>query len=351
MRDIFTQMTEGVYGLAFDIWSDTRDKAVGDTVTSLTKPWETIEESIKVPLVGDEEGNLPYIKYNPTEKLMVEVGDWVGNRQASQDFYDQWTSPPGGEHGSVTTPKPADVRREEAAQVAQDAEQKRLLDEISAMYEEGDATPLDREIAAISGEQWNRYIESYVPFENKAIADVTDTRRFTPQVQGTINANIMQKASTTGDFARAYGGGKGKAGAIDAVGGGSLAVAAARGAVEGVSGLAAEEAAMTQNVVELGRGGADFAVSSLGQAAGIATTQAISDWNYQFGIEKLDAASSMFGAEMTAGQQIRNNEYMASLISSFGGIATKYSMGGYDPGGGGQMVDLSGEPEYYNYGR
>lgn len=345
MRDIFTQITEGDYGVASDIFSDVRDTVIKDTETAITDPLQSFEDSIKKPLVGDEEGNLPFIEYNPTESLMVEVGDWVGSRQASQDFYDQWTSPPGGEHGAITTPKPSDVRREEAAQIARDAEQKRLLDEISAMYDEGDATPLDREIAQISGEQWNRYVEKYIPFENRAIADVTDTRRYTPQVQGTINANIMQKASTTGDFARAYGGGRGKAGAIDAVGGGSLAVASARGAVAGVSGLAAEEAAMTQNIVELGRGGADFAVSSLGQAAGIATKQAISDWNYQFGIEKLDAESGMFGAGMTAGQEIRNNEYMASLIGSFGGIATSMVSGGYDPYAG-IISAVPGEPTF-----
>ncbi|MDF1551927.1 MAG: hypothetical protein P1P84_02640 [Deferrisomatales bacterium] len=177
-------------------------------------------------------------------------------------------------------------------------------------------TELEKQTTAIAGEQWNRYATVFRPFEDKVMADVANNDRYATQVQGAINANIMQKQAGTGTVAQAYGN---RAGAItdaSAMGAEGVAQTAARGSVEGTNALAAEGSAMMQNVVELGRGGADFAVSGLGQAASLATQQTISDWGFQFGLDKLDVQQQMNNSELNSAQYIQNQNYLTSLFAS-----------------------------------
>ena len=102
------------------------------------------------------------------------------------------------------------------------------------------------------------------------------------------------------DFARAYGRKTSAAADVDRSGAGRASYALGRGAIQGANALATEEAAMTQNIVELGRGTANFATSALGDAARLASQQAISDWKYQFAQDKLDADARNFYGDIAA---------------------------------------------------
>lgn len=190
------------------------------------------------------------------------------------------------------------------------------LDAAAAAYDH-EMTPLEREMAVISGEQYNRWFDVFKPFEEKVMEDVRTTGRYLPQIQGAINANLMQKMSGRGEYAKRYGGQASRAGEVMPQG----AIALARGQIAGEEALAAEGVAMKQNIVELGRGGADFATSALGTAAGISTRDAISDWNYQFGLERLDTLQRAGEYEMASTERAMTDQYLSSLFASGAGLA------------------------------
>ena len=181
-------------------------------------------------------------------------------------------------------------------------------------------TELEKQTTVIAGKQWDRYVTTFKPFEEKVMADVDDNKRYNTQVQGAINANIMQKQTSLGDFAGATGKRSGAISDATAVGTEALAQTGARASVEGSNALVAEGNAMMQNIVDLGRGNADFTVSSLGQAASLATQQSISDWNYKFGMEKLDTLKQMDDSSLDSAQYIANQNYLTSLFSSTTGV-------------------------------
>lgn len=183
-------------------------------------------------------------------------------------------------------------------------------------YTYEDMTPLDRAIANISKDQWNRYVDKFIPFENRAMMDVKRTGLRTPMVQGAIRANLMQQQTPIGEWARLYGKRGGAAGSPTASGAAAIAETAARGGVAGEQAIATNRAAATQNVVEMGRGGADMAISGLGQAAGLATQQTISDWGYQNDQQRLDTNQAMFDASLSANNTIASRKYLSGLFQS-----------------------------------
>jgi hypothetical protein len=208
------------------------------------------------------------------------------------------------------------------------AEQKRLTDQQAY----NDMTPMDREVAKISAEQWNRYVEKFRPLENRVIWDVGNNERFAPVVQGAINANIQQKGGSWGE--RVASGGA-TSGALLGTGGAiKLSRSLAKGGVLGQQDLEREKGMMTQNLVTMGRGGGDIAASGLGTAARTATQTAISDWQYDQGLSDLDTRQRMNDSAISTARYVSSMGALSDLMSTGTGAAMWAANGGIKGWGG-----------------
>lgn len=176
-----------------------------------------------------------------------------------------------------------------------------------------DMTPLDQEVAKISGEQWDRYVQKFQPFENKVMWDVANTERFIPQELGAINADLAQKQTSLGTYTATAGKRTGAMLNPATEGSGGYAATLARGNVAGLNANAAEKASAMGNVVEMGRGGANTAVTGLGTAAKMSSQSAIDDLQAR-------TNASNFNANASTQDGINQNAYLTSLFSSGAGV-------------------------------
>jgi hypothetical protein len=209
----------------------------------------------------------------------------------------------------------------------------RLQQEAKTKQAYEDMTPMDREVAKISAEQWNRYTERFRPFENRVMWDVGNNERFAPAVQGAINANIQQKGGSWGE--RVASGGAGSGALLDTGGAIKLSRSLAKGGVTGQQELEREKGLMTQNLVTMGRGGGDIAASGLGTAARTATQTAISDWQYDQGLSDLDTRQGMTNSAISTAQRIQTMGTLSDVFSSGAGLAMYGGEKGWFKGDGG----------------
>jgi hypothetical protein len=211
-------------------------------------------------------------------------------------------------------------------------EQERLASEAKAKVSYDDMTPMDRQLSQISAEQWNRYAEKFRPLENRVMWDVGNNERFTPAVQGAINANIQQKGGSWGE--RVASGGAGSGALLDSSGAIKLSRSLAKGGVTGQQELEREKGVMTQNLVTMGRGGGDIAASGLGTAARAATQTAISDWQYDQGLSDLDTRQRMTDSALSTARYISGMNAITDFTSTAQGAAMFAASGGFAGNGG-----------------
>jgi hypothetical protein len=209
----------------------------------------------------------------------------------------------------------------------------RLQQEAKTKQAYDDMTPMDREVAKISAEQWNRYTERFRPFENRVMWDVGNNERFAPAVQSAINANIAQKGGSWGE--RVASGGAGSGALLGTGGAIKLSRSLAKGGVTGQQELEREKGLMTQNLVTMGRGGGDIAASGLGTAARTATQTAISDWQYDQGLSDLDTRERLTDSALSTARYVSQMGAISDLMSTGTGLAMYGANKGWFTGDGG----------------
>lgn len=185
--------------------------------------------------------------------------------------------------------------------------------EYDTSYTIKDMSPLDQEVTKIAGEQWDRYVTKFRPYENKVMWDVANTERFLPQQLGAINADLTQKQTSLRNYATIGGGRTGALLSPETSGAGNYAATLARANVAGVQGNAAEKASAMGNLVTMGRGGGTMAATGVGNVASNAAQGAINTL-------RTNTAADTFNADVRTQDSLNQNAYLTSLFSSGAGV-------------------------------
>lgn len=187
-----------------------------------------------------------------------------------------------------------------------------------------DMTPMDREVAQIGAEQWNRYQDKFIPFEDSAIRDILTGDRYAAAIRSAVQADIFRSQPGITDMGRA---GSMTPNFFIGRGGGAIPLAGAlsTGRVAADQGIIDERVRGMGNVVELGRGGGDAAASAMGRIAGLAAEEAIGTRRYQSGLSDLAQERSDYEANRALASRIGTQRTLNSLMATGTGIGMWYA--------------------------